>query len=738
MTMLCCLLMAASGIQAETVTPEEARDIAVDFLRHQPVGVGRRVPIQKRIQLKAVRNKPLSDEAAFYVYELEQHGYVLVAADDRVRPVLGYSPNGTFEEQNIPSNMRAWMDNIARQIAHVKGSSFARVRKADHYANVSPLLEKEGIHWNQGTPYNNYCPEVSGELCPTGCVATAAGQIMRYWKYPSQGRGKHSYEWNDQTLSVDFTTHAYNWMDLLPDYAAVQYNSIQAKAIAQLMSDIGISFNMQYAPGASGASETVAANAMIEHFKFDSAAHVIYMDYLGVYGFEQKVTDELVAGRPVMMSGATESGSGHEFVCDGVNNDGLYHINWGWGSYCDGDFVLTALYPEGQGTGGGLDGEGFTIGVSAVVGLQPDQGNPPVKEIRGERIGIYEDKDGFARNESFTVHIPTLMNMGLFTWMGRVGIFVCDEEYNIVSTYSIPYPDDTLWLDMGYYYRDFDFDTKAVAADVPNGTYKLVAAYSSVPKLTSWNIIPLFDGKAAQMTMVVRSDSVLFTDRKAEPGPEVETIYAENLRATDLGDESMVFAWDTPTKAAKYAVHTFIEEDGEVYFFSFDTVATNHAVVQFYYPGEFQYSWSVTALDENNKKLQVVYGDDFTMKVTTDYTPKNLKYEVTDDGIHFMWEGIAPVYQMSLWIDGEPEGSVLCYDTDAFYNKKPDGEYRWTVRSVDPYLIFYISDAVEATFSLPEDHAIERVESQQNNSKFLEKGHIFIRTEDKTYDMLGR
>ena len=736
--MLCCLLMAASGIQAETVTPEEARDIAVDFLRHQQVGVGRRVPIQKRIQLKAVRNKPLSDEAAFYVYELEQHGYVLVSADDRVRPVLGYSQNGTFDEQKMPSNMRAWMDNMARQIANVKGGPFARVRKADHYANVSPLLEKDGIRWNQGEPYNNYCPEVNGELCPTGCVATAAGQIMRYWKYPSQGRGKHSYEWNDQTLSVDFSTHAYNWSDILPDYSAVQYNSDQAKAIARLMSDIGISFDMQYAPGGSGANESKAAHAMIEHFKFDSAAHAIYMDFLGVYGFEQKVTDELVAGRPVMMSGTTESDSGHEFVCDGVNTSGLYHINWGWGGYCDGDFVLSALYPEGQGTGGGLDGEGFIYDVSAVIGLQPDKGNAPVMEIRGERFGIYEDKDGFARNEGFSVHIPTLMNLGLFRWMGRFGIFICDNDYKIVETYSIPFDTDTLALDMGYFYIDFGFGTKAIPANVENGTYKLVAAYSSVPKLTSWSVIPLFDGTSAIMNMIVRSDSVLFTDRKAEPGPEEETVYAENLQARNLGEENMLFLWDTPIKAAKYAVMTFVEEDGEMYIFSKDTVGTNHVEVKFYYPGEYQYSWSVTALDENNKKLQTVFGEDFTMSVTTDYTPTNLKQEVVNNRLHFMWEGKAPVYQLTLYRDGEMIAKGLIDSPEAYFSDTSDGEYRWTVRSVDAYVLFYISDEVEASFSLPEDHAIERVESKQDNSKFIEKGHIFIRTEDKTYDMLGR
>jgi hypothetical protein len=721
----------AVSVQAETVTPEEARDIAVEFLRHQPVGVGRRVPIQNRIQLKAIRNKPLSDEAAFYVYELEQHGYVLVSADDRVRPVLGYSQNGTYDEQQMPTNMRAWMDNIARQIANVKGGSFARVRKADHYANVSPLLEKDGIHWNQGKPYNNNCPSVSGEKCPTGCVATAAGQIMRYWKYPSQGRGQHSYEWNGKTLSVDFTDHAYNWSEILADYSAVQYNSEQAKAIARLMSDIGISFNMNYAPGGSGANEPTAALAMIEHFKFDSAAQVIYMDYMGVEGFEQAVTKELVAGRPVMMSGATESNTGHEFVCDGVNNNGLYHINWGWGGWYNGDFVLTALYPEGQGTGGGDEGEGYTIGVSAVIGLQPDKGNAPVVELRGERYGIVEDKDAFGRNDAFTVHIPMLMNMGLFTWQGYIGYIICDDQYNIVNNYAV-FDYDTLQLDLGYFYYDFYLDATAVAAEVPNGTYKLVGAYSTVPNLKSWKVIPLFNGKSAEMTMIVRSDSILFTDRQAEPN------FMDNLRAKKQSEESVLFSWDTPNKAAKYAVKTFITENGEIYDFSYDTVPTNEVLVQFYYPGQLEYSWSVTALDENNKELQVMYGDPITINVTTDYTPTNLKQKVEKGQIHFTWEGIAPYYQLTIIRDGSVIARGMVDSPGAYYNDTSDGEYKWSVRSVNKAQTFYISPEAEATFSLPEDHAIENVESKQNNTKFLEKGHIFIRTEDKTYDLLGR
>ena len=729
---IACTLVATQ-ILAAVVSPEEAQQIAQDFMNQQTSFIGYRSPAKQKLHLTATRQKLRSAEPAYYVYGAEEGGFVLVSADDRTRPILGHAYRGYYDEQHFPENISEWLNYLTAQLSSISPSYLPAARKQQLYTTVDPLLDK--IEWNQSEPYNNDCPSVKGEKCPTGCVATAAGQIMKYYEYPSKGRGSHSYEWNNQTLSVNFNTHSYNWDDILPSYND-GYNSSQADEVAELMSDIGIAFEMNYAPKGSGTNEYIAGRSMVEHFKYDSAMQTLRMDMVGPEKFEQTVAKELKAKRPVMMSGRSES-SGHEFVCDGVNSDDLFHINWGWGGAYNGDFALTALYPEGQGIGGANEGDGYTNGVAALINIRPDKGNSPVAQLNMEKISILEEKKEFARDESFTLQINNFFNYGLFPWNGYFGFLICDEADNIVSIYYL-YSYQILELNPMSGWEWIYFASVAVDNSVPDGEYQIVAAYT--PSLTNkeWTFINYENGNPAAVGLTVTSSKITLTLPKTQEELDEEEVskYLINLEASvKKAKENVRFSWETPNEADKYVVNVFVDKESQL--MSSDTITGSPITVQFYYPDKLTYSWSVQALTSNDKVLAKRYGEDFEMEVTTDYSPYRLKHEIQGYGILFSWRGEAPAYHIEVRYDGDRVINKFLTETECFFPYNPEGEYTWSVRSMCQTKKFYISEAVTDSFTIEEDEAIDDVDMKDADYKYIQDGQLYIRKNDNIYDALG-
>ena len=724
-------LLAVGSVQAALVSPEEAQQIAQEYMRSQKSYIGRRSPA--RLQLQDVRRKVNSEEAAYYVFGTEEAGFVFVSADDQARPILGHVHEGTYDERRIPRNMRAWLTFLTEELSNIPNSQLDRPRKALQHTPVDPLLEIEGIRWDQSEPYNNACPEKDGVRCPTGCVATAAAQIMRYYKYPAKGRGSHSYVWNGETLSSNFGQHTYNWDYILADYSG-SYTQTQADEVALLMSDVGIALEMDYSPGASSSNDFIAALSMVEHFRFDSAMQMLYMNDMGSEAFEKRVAKELKAKRPVMMSGRTDSDSGHEFICDGVNSDDLFHINWGWGGWYNGDFALTALYPDGQGIGGALQGEGYTHDVRALVGLQPDKGNSPVPQIEVESMIIPEGKTSFGRQEEFSIQMNELWNMGIFPWTGYLGFVVYDEDDDIVSEF---WADDyAITMNMLNGYTYYTSASNVLSSKVKSGTYTIVAAYTFSLNNKEWIPITYFDGSTAGLEIEVTNSTITFTELEKEQGQVEKYIGAMSIQR--LNKETRRFSWSPDTKADHYVVNVFIESGNQYYLFSSDTVEETRVSVPFYYPDKLVYSWSVQAFDKNDKLLAQCLGENFEVEVTTDYTPYGLNHEVQSDGILFRWKGDAPAYQFELYFDGELTWRQFPEETRIFIPLKADGLYEWNVRSLCQSKQLFVSEAVKDAFNMPENEGIEILRTQDQQGKFIQNGLLYIRKENNTYDVLGR
>ena len=371
-------LMVSVTLFAAPRTAEQAAVLAAQFTNQQTqVRHLRRAPLAaSEMRLVHQTNKPASNEAALYVFNQRDNGFVIVSGDDNAVTILGYSDEGTFDAENIPSNVQFWLDFCAERIADAQPQSGRQIRKAQKVQAISKLLGN--IQWNQGAPYNDLCPMDKKTKAYTGCVATAAAQIMKMYNWPVTGQGSHTDNWTSDagksgSSYADFGGTTYDWTNMLDKYTSSNYNATQANAVATLMFHVGVSCDMQYGgdeSNGSGAYTNDMGNALVSYFRYKNTAK--YKSGLSTSQLTSLFNTELEAGRPILMGGGNSSG-GHEFVCDGRDEDGLFHINWGWGGMSDGFFALNGLDPDHQGAGG--SSAGYNQQIDCVVGIEPDR-NP--------------------------------------------------------------------------------------------------------------------------------------------------------------------------------------------------------------------------------------------------------------------------------------------------------------------------------------------------------------------------
>lgn len=378
------LLLSVSAI-ASPRSYQQAKAIA----QRQAAMLGIEMDAEVAASAKAAPRMSVSSAVSpsatcYYVFANgEDKGFTIVSGDDRMPEVVGYSAQGTYDPDHLPVNyvgfMKAYQETVEALLkgdAQVSGGlAEARQWRAERAgtAAVAPLLG--GIKWNQTEPYNNRCPLYDGtNRSVTGCVATAMAQVMMYHQYPKELKATiKAYITKSKGIEIPAINsgETYDWDNMLPDYSQSDYTSAQADAVAKLMYHCGAAVEMNYGPS-SGANVTPAILAT--YFGYD--ADLMQDLTRTCFTLQQWMTlidNELKAKRPILYSGKSSDG-GHEFVCDGSDGKGLYHINWGWGGYQDGYFDLTILQPKKGGAGSGSAVDGYNRDCSMIIGIAPDNG----------------------------------------------------------------------------------------------------------------------------------------------------------------------------------------------------------------------------------------------------------------------------------------------------------------------------------------------------------------------------
>lgn len=315
----------------------------------------------------------------FYAFSMQPKGFVLVSADDRMRPILGYSTERSFSETGMPDGLQSFIRNIKAGFVQMVERDDARTGEAaiawDRLAETGRLnnerITRSVPHlltctWNQSALYNNLCPIDSAGpnyRVYAGCVATAMSQIMYYWQWPKRGTGHHTYTaypYGDQYANFEHTN--YNFCQM-PDFLDWTSSAEEIDAVATLLYHAGVSVEMMYSPNGSGAFSAEVKGALATYFKYDTEK--MYLDYRDnhiLIEWQNLLRDNLDLGMPLYYSAQGPDG-GHAFVCDGYDENDMFHFNWGWQGFDNGYYAIDAFF---------LTNYNFPDYHAAIFGIYPD------------------------------------------------------------------------------------------------------------------------------------------------------------------------------------------------------------------------------------------------------------------------------------------------------------------------------------------------------------------------------
>ena len=361
------LALGYSPLQAKRITQWQAQQQAYSFW-------GKQMPQKAKAKSRTATTASPSD--AYYVFNNDAGGFVIIAGDDAVTPVLGYTSTGSFDAENLPDGLKDLLKSYERQIAAL-GDNYVANQTATRAAFTGEKLLNTA-KWNQGNPFNKYTPN----NYVTGCVATAGAIVMKHHGYPAKGTGSHSYTWNGQTLTANFG-HDYDWANMPTKYTVG--NDEAFDGVARLMSDLGVAVEMQYDKDGSGASMEDLLTALKKYFGYSKYARLLAIADLGAEVWNDRLRAEIDANRPILYSAVDSNKGGHSFVIDGYKDES-FSVNWGWGGYCDGFYRIGALNPE---TGGKPLGDKYNLSQSAVFSLQPSDGEEVISNLGFIKVDGY-------------------------------------------------------------------------------------------------------------------------------------------------------------------------------------------------------------------------------------------------------------------------------------------------------------------------------------------------------------
>ena len=375
-------LFVCGSISAQNgnVREETARQVGLNFLRLKDKNPRSDLQLTR---VDAVQYPNL------YVYNTSENGFIVVASDNRIEPILAYSDEGTFDKDNVAPGANFWFEVYEDVIDYIVRNDVREVNEQitqkweDLYNGIMPEKSRDAIypqtcrpliqtHWGQGThqgsfeesfwhdKYNRFCPWYykNGKKyrTATGCVATALGQLLNYlqatprvstmhYAFTHNVDSEHPNEFSNLHLrnlnGVEITSTSYfcNTLNNIRRYYSWgDWNiSDSFERAAKIMYDCGLAVDMSY--GYSSSASMLASSCPNR-----SSAEKALKDYFGynAYGLLKKdFSDDqwrdtlkkyISQGKPLLYRGdSTQHGESesHTFICDGYDEWNCFHFNFG-------------------------------------------------------------------------------------------------------------------------------------------------------------------------------------------------------------------------------------------------------------------------------------------------------------------------------------------------------------------------------------------------------------------------
>lgn len=354
-TALCLLI--AGHITAAPVTPDSALLIARAYMADSHatphlVARARRTATSTRRLAPAV-----AATSPYYIYSRGTgQGFVIVSGDDCLPAILGYTESGDYDPALLPPHFFAWLDSYADLIERVQDAGGAPSRRDAKRLAPKGMESRPEIpallttHWHQSWPYNNQCPVINGtgNRAATGCVATAASQVVKYFHRDNPDRLLASTTIYDNSAAAitDIVPKGtpMKWAMMRDTYGQGEPEDYQ-DAVATLVYALGAATHLVYDASTSGQISDLVGT--LDNFFNLSSTSEYKSDgtntWVALPEWEKRIYADLSEGRPIVYTGYHADQGGHAVVIDGYRPSGytsLFHFNFGWGGQGDGWYTV--------------------------------------------------------------------------------------------------------------------------------------------------------------------------------------------------------------------------------------------------------------------------------------------------------------------------------------------------------------------------------------------------------------
>ncbi len=310
---------------------------------------------------------------AVYIFNAE-NAFVVVSGDKSAQPVLAYVDHQLYDDAHVVAPFEMWINHYVSQIEQIRRGNIVQQPFVDRWNAilsgapafrtgdvVEPLLLSK---WDQGEYFNYYCPrDLAGDngRVVTGCVATALGQLIYYYRFPETGTGSYSYtdeHYGVQSADYANTTYDYNAMCDEPTCINTE--------ISKLIYHCGVGVDMVYGPDGSGMYNHSAARVLRTYFKYSPETEYLYRDSTDL-NWDSVIVSHLDRRMPLYYAGwSVPNINGHGFICDGyevVDSAYYFHFNFGWSGYMDGNYYTNSLF---------VGGSNFNLAQELIINAYPD------------------------------------------------------------------------------------------------------------------------------------------------------------------------------------------------------------------------------------------------------------------------------------------------------------------------------------------------------------------------------
>lgn len=353
-------ILLPAAVSADPIDAETARLIAASCMQSTEVPSLVKCAQRTEAKTRGIDNKT-RQSSPYYVFSRgEGRGYIIVSGDDCLPKILGYTESGDFEEDNLPPQLKGWLDYYAGLVeeAQSRGENTSRqsesyvkmhgqqLRTATTKMNVSPLMT---THWDQESPYNDCCPFMKGTTsrAMTGCVATAGAQVVYYFHKdnPDSLLATTSvYDYGEAPVTEVYKKGMpLKWGLMLDSYKTTcpsEYRDAVATFTAALGAATHLTYGQKEGDRSTSGQISDLVNTFSSYFRLSGVCEYKSGNYSQT-AWENKIYNELIAGRPMVYTGYNESSGGHAVVVDGYQaSTNLFHFNFGWGGTGDGYYTV--------------------------------------------------------------------------------------------------------------------------------------------------------------------------------------------------------------------------------------------------------------------------------------------------------------------------------------------------------------------------------------------------------------